>query len=411
MGEKRQVMKKMQVVILGAGYGGLYTALKLERLLKRRKDWEILLIDQNDYHQLKTELHEVAAERKTFEAVTIPFKTLLRHKQINFMRAEATHIDFDHKTVTTTQGNVNYDKLVIALGSETEFFGVPGLREHAFTLASISDAQRIRGHIRKMFVQSAKETNEKVRQTILTFAVGGGGFTGVELATELADYIARLAEETNIGKDEPRLIVVEAGGSILPGFDVKLANRAFRVLESRGVRLMLKTPVVAFDGNTIRLKTNEEIQTKTLIWTGGVRANALVANSGLKCGPRGRVVVNPFSESVDYAGVYLVGDNSLVLDSATGRPLAPTAQLALQQAETVAFNICAELTGKRRKRFLPRVVGQFVSLGRHDAVGWVWKFRISGFPAWFLKRLSVLRYLYSVGGLRLMTARLLRLLL
>jgi NADH dehydrogenase len=135
-----------------------------------------------------------------------------------------------------------------------------------------------------------------------------------------------------------------------------------------------------------------------------------VAKSGLKCGPRGRVVVNPFLESVDYAGVYVVGDNSLVLDSATGRPLAPTAQLALQQAKTVAFNIYAELTGKRRKRFTPKVVGQFVSLGRHEAVGWFGKFRISGFLAWFLKRLSILRYLYFIGGLKLIVTKLLQLL-
>ncbi|MFQ5836345.1 MAG: NAD(P)/FAD-dependent oxidoreductase [Candidatus Bathyarchaeia archaeon] len=403
-------MKKTQVVILGAGYGGLYTALKLERLLKRRQHWKILLIDQNDYHQLKTELYGVVAKKKTFEAVTVPFRNLLKHKRISFMHAKATHIEFAQKIVMTTQGKVKYDELVIAVGSETEFFGIPGLKEHTFTLESMEDAQRIRSHIQKMFTHSAYEADEKVRRTRLTFVVGGGGFTGVELATELADYIAKLAKEADIGKEEPRLIVVEAGGSVLPGFDFKLVNRASQVLKSKGTKLMLKTPVVAFEGNTIQLKTGEEIQTKTLIWTGGVRANALVAKSGLKCGPRGRVVVNPFLESVDYAGVYVVGDNSLVLDSATGRPLAPTAQLALQQAETVAFNIYAELTGKRRKRFTPKVVGQFVSLGRHEAVGWVWKFRISGFLAWFLKRLSVLRYLYSIGGLKLMIAKLLQLL-
>jgi len=404
-------MKKTQVVILGAGYSGLYTALKLERLLKRRQHWKILLIDQSDYHQLKTELYGVVVKKKTFEAVTVPFRNLLSHKRISFMHAKATHIEFAQKIVMTTQGKVGYDKLVIALGSETEFFGIPGLKEHAFTLASMDDAQRIRSHIQKMFAQSADEADEKVRRTRLTFVVGGGGFTGVELATELADYIVKLAKEADISNEEPRLIVVEAGGSVLPGFDVKLVNQASHVLKSIGTKLMLKTPVVALDGNTIQLKTGEEIQTATLIWTGGVRANALVAKSGLKCGPRGRVVVNPFLESVDYTGVYAVGDNSLALDSGTGRPLAPTAQLALKQAETVAFNIYAELTGKRRKRFTPRNMGQFVSLGRHDAIGWVWKFRVSGFPAWLLKRLSVLRYLYSIGGLKLTLAKLLQLLI
>jgi len=406
MGEKRFHMEKTQVVILGAGYGGLHTALKFEHLLKKRKDCEISLIDQNDYHQLKTEIHEVAAERKTFEAITIPFRNLLKNKRINFIHAKATHIDFAQKIVITTNGNVRYDRLVIALGSETEFFGIPGLKEHAFTLASIDDAQRIRSHIRRMFMQSANETHGKVRQAVLTFVVGGGGFTGVELATELADYIAKLAKEADVDRDEPRLITVEAGGSILPGFDVELVDRAFRVLKSRGIKLLLKAPVVAFDGNTVQFKANGEIQTKTVIWTGGVRANTLVAKSGLKSGPRGRIVVTPFLDSVDYAGGYVIGDNSLVLDSATARPLAPTAQLALQQAETVAFNIYAELTGRRRQRFIPKVMGQFVSLGRKEATGWVWKFRVSGFLAWLLKRLNVLKYVYSIGGLKLMIAKL-----
>jgi NADH dehydrogenase len=113
---------------------------------------------------------------------------------------------------------------------------------------------------------------------------------------------------------------------------------------------------------------------------------------------------------VDYAGVYFVGDNTLALDTTTSRPLAPTAQLALQEAETVAFNVFAEVTGKHRRRFNPKIVGQFVSLGGHEAVGWIWKFRITGFFAWLLKRLSVLRYLYSIGGLKLMIKRLLLLL-
>ncbi|MFQ6068490.1 MAG: NAD(P)/FAD-dependent oxidoreductase, partial [Candidatus Bathyarchaeia archaeon] len=365
-----------------------------------------LLIDQNDYHQLKTELHEAAAERKTCEDVTVPLRTLFKHKKIHFLCEKIMHIDFAQRIVITTQRKVKYDKLVIALGSETEFFGIPGLKEYAFTLVSLDDAQRIRSHIRKMVLQSTDELDEKVKQAMLTFVVGGGGFTGVELATELVDYIAKLAKEVGKDKNKMRLILVEAGSSILPGFDRKLVNKAFRILDLKGVRLILKTRVVSFDGNTVRLKTGNKIQTKTLIWTGGVRANALVAKSRLRCGPRSRVVVNHFLESVDYTGVYVVGDNSLVLDSATGRPIAPTAQLALQQAEIAAFNIYAEVTGKHRRRFTPKVIGQFVSLGGHQAVGWIWKFRVSGFLAWFLKQLSVLGYLYSTGGLKLAIAKL-----
>lgn len=151
-------MGKVQIAILGAGYGGLYTALKLESLLKKRKDCEILLIDRNKYHQLKTEIHEMAAAKKPFEAVTVPLKSLLKHRRISFLQAEVTSIDFARKTVTTTEGEVKYDKLVIALGSQTEFFGIPGLNKHALTLTSIKDAQRIKEHIRKMFIQALNQT-------------------------------------------------------------------------------------------------------------------------------------------------------------------------------------------------------------------------------------------------------------
>jgi len=400
----------VRIVILGAGYGGLYTALKLENLLEKRKNCEILLIDRNEHHQLKTELHEVAAAKKSPETVTIPIKNILKHRRIGFLKAEITNINFPWKTVTTANGEVKYDKLVIALGSQTEFFGIPELEEHTLTLTSIKDAYNIKRHIRNMFIQATKIKDKNARRATLTFVIGGGGFTGVELATELADYLARLSKEQGISQKTPHLVLVEAGSRILPGFDVKLANKALHVIKSKGIKLMLKTPVVAFDGDTIQLKTNQEIRTKTLIWTGGVRANALIAGSGLKCGPRGRAVVNPFLESVDYAGVYLVGDNSLVLDTATGRPLAPTAQLALQEAETAAYNIYAELTGKRRRRFKPKIVGQFVSLGGHQAVGWIWRFRVSGVLAWLLKRLSVFRYLNLIGGPKLMITKFLPLL-
>jgi len=398
-------MNNTRIVILGAGYGGLYTALKLESLLKDRQDCEILLIDKNDYHQLKTELHEVAAGRKTSEAVTIPLRILLENKRIDLLCAEVTQIDFAQKNVMTTRGKIDYDRLVIALGSETEFFGIPGLRTHAFMLTSLKDAQHIQSHIQKMFMLAKNERDENVRQTALTFIIGGGGFTGTELATELADYIHKIAKETNMDEEETSLIVVEAADTILPGFDVKLVNRAVHALESKSIRLMLKTPIVAFDGNTIHLKNNRKIQTNTLIWTGGVQCNALLVKSGLKCGPRGRIIVNPFLESVDYEGVYVVGDASLTLDP-SGRPLAPTAQLALQQAEIAAFNIYAELRGKPRDIFIPKIVGQFVSLGGRDAAGWVWKFNVFGLLAWLFKRFSVLRYLYHIGGLRLMTSKL-----
>jgi len=397
---------RKQIVILGAGYGGLRTALKLERLLGQDINWKILLIDRYDFHQLKTELHKVAAGRISVEAVSIPIADIIRNKDIEFLNAEATHIEFAQRAVITSRGKITYDKLVIALGSETEFFGVPGLSKQAFTLSSIDDARRIKTHIQDMFAQAKNETDDARKQAMLTILVGGGGFTGVELATELTDHLSKLCKQFEIAPNETQLIVIEAEDRVLPGFDSELVNQVQKIMKVKGIRLMLKTPCASVEDDSVRLKTGEKISTRTLIWTGGVRACDLVAESGLKYGPRSRVVVNPYLESVDHPEVYVIGDNALVLDPVTNRPLAPSAQLALQQAEVAALNLYAEIKGVKRVRYVPKVAGQFVSLGGRSAVGWVWRFKVTGFLAWFLKRMTVVRYLYSVGGLRLVVPRL-----
>ena len=397
---------RKQIVILGAGYAGLCTALRLERLLRKNVNWGIVLVDRNNFHQLKTELHEVAAGRISEETVSIPIARLIDKKNINFFNAEATHIDFVQQFVTTSKGKVKYDKLVIALGSETEFFGIPGMGAQTFTLTSVEDAKRIKNHIREMFVQAKNEKGDAKRQALLTFIIGGGGFTGVELATELVGFISELCRQFEIATEKVQVIVVEAAERILPGFDLELVNQAQKAMKNMGIRLLLKTPCVSAEEDYVRLRGGQKISTRTLIWTGGVRACDLLAKTELKFGPRGRVAVNPYLESVDHPGIYVIGDNALVVDPITKRPLAPSAQLALQQAEIVASNLCAEINGVKRARYTPKVVGEFVSLGGRNAVGWVWKFRVTGFAAWFLKRMSVVRYLYSIGGLKLAVLRL-----
>lgn len=395
-----------QVVILGAGYGGLRAALKLERLLKNKTDWQILLIDQYDYHQLKTELHEVAADRTNVETVKISIAKLLKGKNINFIQAEAINVDFAQNLVTTTKGKIKYDKLVIALGSETEFFGIPKLSKQAFTLSSVDDAMRIKKHIHDIFSQARNEQDEAKRRALLTVVIGGGGFTGVELATELVDYMSKLCKKFGIAFGNTQLLVIEAGENILAGFDPELVNSAERTMKAKRIKLMLRTPCVSVEDDSVNLKTEEKIPTHTIIWTGGVRACDLVAEAGLKYGPRSRVVVNPFLESVDHFGVYVIGDNALVMDPKTNRPIAPTAQLALQQADCAALNIYAEIAGIKRIRYTPKVAGQFVSLGDRNAVGWVWRFKVTGFLAWFLKRMTLVRYLLSLDGVRLALSRL-----
>jgi NADH dehydrogenase len=241
---------------------------------------------------------------------------------------------------------------------------------------------------------------------MLTIVIGGAGFTGVELATELAQNMEELVKQFAFSPKQVQLIMIEALDSVLPEFDTELVKRAQQVIERRGIKLKLRAPCILAEPDAVRLKTGETIPTHTIIWTGGIRACTIATESGLEHGASGRIVANHFLESIDHTGVYVVGDAALTVDPVTNRPLAPTAQLAIQQAKVVAFNIHADIGNQKRMKYVPKVIGQFVSLGGRDAVGWIWKFKVTGFFAWFLKCITLVRYLYSIGGFKLVTRRL-----
>lgn len=395
-----------RVVILGAGYGGLRTALTLDPLLKHNPNWQILLIDRYNYHQLKTEIHEVAAGKTSPEAASVPIATLSGHKKIKFTQAEIANIDFSKQTVITDGGTVRYDILVIALGSEPRFFEIPGLNQYSFTLSSVEDAVRINNHIKEMFRQARNETEESKKRAMLTIVIGGAGFTGIELATELAHNMEKLTKQFDFSTKQVQLIMIEALDSILPEFNTELVTRAQQVIESRGIKLKLKSPCISAEPDAVKLKTGETIPTHTTIWTGGIQACTVATEPELQKGASDRIIVNGFLESVDHTGVYVIGDAALILDPLTHKPLAPTAQLAIQQAKVAAFNIHADIERQKRTKYVPKVTGELLSLGGKNAMGWIWKFNVTGFFAWFLKRMTLVRYLYSIGGFKILTRKL-----
>ncbi len=360
---------------------------------------EVTLVDQLDYHQLVTELHEVAAGSIPPDAVALPLSRTLAGKAIRFLQTRVTGFDYAGRRVATEAGELAYDILVIALGSETDFFGIEGLEEHSLTLKSLSDALVIKERVEQSFTQARDEDRAQERRRLLTLVIGGGGFTGTELAGEMADRVRDLGREYGVAPGEARIVVAEAGPSLLSGFDPGLVRTARRILESQGVELLLGAPAVRVTGDTVELKSGESIPYGTLIWTGGVKASELVARSGLTAGVRGRLVVNPYLESVDYSNVFVVGDAALSVNPTTGRPLAPSAQLALQHADCAAQNVLAQLRGTERVPYVPKVVGEVVSVGRINGLAKIGPFAFDGRPAHMLKRGTVLRYLYMLGGL------------
>lgn len=408
--EMHNAASKQRIVILGAGYGGLKAALELEKRLTPLRgadvpDWEILLIDRYDYHQLIVLLHEVAASSMPARSARIPLSSLLGDKQISFMQGEVSEVNLEERFVVFDSRRVPFSQLVLALGSETSFFGIPGLRENAFTLKSVEDASRINAHVRRMFAMARTASPDR-RRSMLTFVVGGGGFTGTEMAGEMADWLPEMALKTGIPLAEIRLLVLEASNTILHGFGKDPMRWATNALERRGVELRLGTPVDRAEPGAIHLKSGEAVHTDTLIWTGGVMGNPLLAEWGLETGPRGMAVVNSYMESPKHRGVYIIGDSSDFLDPSTGKPVPPSAQLAIQQANRLAENIAATFQYRHRRPFRPGVLGDVISVGRGEAVAAFGPVTHYGYAPRLLKELIELRYVYQIGGLRMALARL-----
>lgn len=385
-----------RVLILGAGYGGLQAALETRRMFTV-EGAQITLVDRHPFHQLVTELHQPAAGSVQDRHVKIPLNSLLKGKNIDLILGEVKSIHSNEQHVHLVDGSkLEYDLLVVGLGSETEFFGIPGLQEYSFVLKSVEHAQRIREHI-STCIEQYKQTNDR---SFLTFVVGGAGLTGIELIGEFADMLPILCKQVGVDPSLVELLSVEAAPSILPGFPEDLVDRARKSLESRNVQFVTGQPIVQMEEGVAHLKDGRSIHTKTLVWTGGVRGNTIVANSGLEVDRRGRAMVNEHLQSVSDPHVFVVGDSALVM-SPEGRPYPPTAQLAGQMGVHVGRQIFALAKGSALDSFAPHFSGTLASLGRKDAIGMVGdkKRKVTGKPASVLKLGSKLRWLYNIGGL------------
>ncbi|KXG44159.1 NAD(P)/FAD-dependent oxidoreductase [Tepidibacillus decaturensis] len=388
-----------KILILGAGYGGLTTALRLQKEL-HYNEADITLVNKHDYHYITTHLHQPAAGTVDPRRIKIDLDELIDKDRINFIKAEVVAIDIQNeRKVTLDNGQgLTYDILVIALGSEVETFGIEGLKEHAFTIRSINSVQLIREHIEYMF---AKYKNEPGHPEYLTFIVGGAGFTGIEFVGELADRIPELCEQFEVNPKKVRIINIEAAPSALPGFDPQLVDYAIEVLKNKGVEFKINTPIKACTEEGVTLADGEEIKAGTVVWTGGVRGNKLIEMLGIET-MRARIKVDEFLRAPGYQDVFIIGDNSIVFNE-EGRPYPPTAQIAVQQGEHLAKQITSYVRNGKMdlKPFKFNLRGTVASLGKGEAIGKVGNRKMTGYTALIMKQLIDNRYLYSIGGLPL----------
>lgn len=390
-------VSKPNIVVLGAGYGGLTTAVNLKKTVGTQNA-NIILVNKNDYHYETTWLHEVAAGTISPQRASYAIEDVIGSGVI-FKKETVTNIDVAARKIETDAGELTYDYLVIGLGFEGETFGITGLKEHALSLADLNQARRVREHIEQQFVSWTKD--EVKDDTKLTIVVGGAGFTGIELLGELANRVPEICAEFNIPTSKVRIICVEAAPTVLPGFDEELVAYAKNYLSSKGVEFSIGTPVVEATAAGVKIKTGEDtfdfIEAGTVIWAAGVRGNSLIESSGIE-NNRARIMVEQDLRAPGFDDVFIVGDCSVFLNPETERPYPPTAQIAMQQAVTIAKNIQHLLNNEPTEGFVYSDKGAVCSLGHSSAIGAPFGKKIVGKPAAALKKVVDNRALLLIGG-------------
>jgi NADH dehydrogenase len=396
----RRPTQDHRIVIAGAGYAGLHAALRLATKLRDDPGVELTLIDRHDYHQALTELPRVAAGTRAADAVRIPLERVLAER-VRFVETEVVGFDLHDQALETKDGPVAYTRLVLALGSRPNDFAIPGLAERTISLYSVADAERVWAAVNDAIRAAAEAAGDPDRQRRLaTVVVGGGGATGVELAGELAEMLPEVARGHGLAPDRPRVILVEAGPSILAGSPPGLIGRATEILGRLGVSVRTDARIAEATAEGLRLQDGELVRGGVFVWAGGVKAPELVASSGLPTGHNGRVKVDQYLRALDHPEVYAAGDLASVVDLRSGHVLPPLAQVALEEAETVARNLDAELHGEPLEAFRFHDKGFIVSVGPRLGVADVAGITTGGRLAHALKDAIEWQYRQSVKHLR-----------
>jgi NADH:ubiquinone reductase (H+-translocating) len=388
-----------EIVVAGAGYAGLHVALRLTPKLRNNPGVKLTLVDRHDYHQVLTELPRVAGGTRAADAVRIPIQDLLA-KRVRFIRTEISGFDLADRQLLTEVGPISWRRLVLALGSRPNDFAIPGLAQRALSLYSASDAERVWAAAMTALTAAAAATDLEQQRRLATVVVGGGGATGVELAGELAEMLPEEASRHGLAPDRPAVWLVEASPTILAGSSPQLINKASRILSDLGVQVRTNAAIAAATEEGFRLKDGQLVEGRVFVWAGGVKGPELVADSGLPTGHNGRVKVDRYLRALDHPDIYVAGDLASVVDPRSGHVLAPLAQVALEEGETVARNLDAELEGRPLEAFTFHDKGFVVSVGTRRGVADIAGITGGGQLAHLLKDAIEWEYRQSVSHLR-----------
>ena len=391
-----------EVTILGAGYAGLRALHELKK--KAAGVFHITLVDRNDYHYEATDLHEVAAGTQPKEKVTYDIKDVVNTKVTTFIQDEVVKINPEKNEVELKNNQpLHYDYLIVALGFQSETFGIPGAEENALEMVNIDSAVKINEHIKAMMAKY-KETQDK---KYLKLVVCGAGFTGIELVGSLVEAKKQYPEIAGVSEDEIEVYCVEAAPTILPMFNDELTAYCLKYLKKWNVHLMTSCPIKGIKPERVVYAEGDvekELEAATIIWTTGVSGSYVIGESGFD-ERRGRVMVKDDLTAPNYDNVYIIGDVSAVIDKETDRPYPTTAQIALKMGNKAAKNVIHQMKGEATVPFTFKSDGSVASIGNTHAFGLVGKASVKGYPASFIKKMIMNKSLLETGGAKEVMAK------
>jgi NADH:ubiquinone reductase (H+-translocating) len=386
-----QSVQKTRVVIVGGGFGGMFTAKKLQKIC--RGDLDIELISKINYFTYQPLLPEVAAGTLDPQDAVTPLRNLL--KGVHVRLAEVTGIDLEARQVVLLQGQkkilqrVDYDHLVITTGQVANLSMFPGFEHHSLTMKDLSDAYRLRNHVIECMEMADVTRFAEIKQSALTFVVAGGGFSGVETIGELAEMIERiLPQYPNIARHEIRMVLIQRDKRVLPEMPERLSQYALKQLAKDGVEVWLNTGIESATQQAVYTSDGRSLPTRTIVTTIGNGPSEFVKSLPLEL-QRGRIPVSAELEVIGLRNVWSIGDAALVpLPSGTSDPAyaPPTAQFAARQAGILAQNIVNRARGQRLLSFDYKALGIMASLGGYRGVAEIFGVRVTGLPAWLIWR-------------------------
>lgn len=385
--------KRPRVVIIGAGFGGLWAA-KIFRNIPA----EVCLIDRNNYHSFFPLLYQVAAAELEPEDIVYPVRSILhKYPNISFILGEVIGIDPDRKLVRTHEQAIPYDYLIVSAGSQPRYFGIPGAVEHAYPLRTLDDAIHLRNHILCRFEAAEVESDPAIRRQMLTFTIVGGGPTGVEFAGALAELVRMpmARDYPDLIKSGVHILLVESSPRLFAGMPERLHKFTMKRFHRMGIEVHLNSTVSQINAHTVVLKDGTEIPTDTVAWTAGVQGMNLPQNWDFPTLPNGQVMVLPTLQVPDHPEIYVIGDMAHIEQD--GHPLLLVATVAIQEGEWAARNVIRQIGGMQPLPFEFHDPGLLAVTGRNAAVVRIGRLTITGFPAWII---WVTVHLYRLVGFR-----------